>query len=319
MTHKKEKTKHLVIGASGQVGEALCKALSEESVIGTYHSKEPDYLSVPTTQLDITKAATVAATMNYHRPDVVWLPAAVTHVDKCEKETKTYDTNVVGPLNVIKACNLIKKNKPIIVFFSTDYLFDGKNGPYDEGSIPHPLNGYGFQKLRAEHLLGTMYSHFIIIRTCWVYGPESQGKNFVERLVHNLRQGKTATIRPEFSCPTYAPDLAQASLDVLKNFKGSHYKHSLRQVINIAGPDFLSKDEWARDIAKKFDCDPDLIVTAKTMSDILSDIATRPTLGGLKTEKLKLVIGRQLRNYNECLEEMNAQLSIMRKGSSESK
>lgn len=308
--------KHLILGASGQIGEELSKTLSKEDIVGTYHSKEPKYISIPTFRLDITDYKAVVSAVQSHKPDVVWLPAAVTHVDKCERDNSAFETNVCGPWNVVQACNQF--NKPTIVFFSTDYLFDGKSGPYDEAAISNPLNGYGFQKLRAEHLLGTMYSHFIIIRTCWVYGPESQGKNFVERLVNNLREGKTATIRPEFSCPTYAPDLAKAAFDVLKAFKGKHYKTGLRQVINIAGPDLVSKDEWARDIARKFDCDPELIVTSHVMSHELLNVATRPTLGGLKTDRLKKVIGRQLRNYNECLEEMNVQLSAMRKRSSES-
>lgn len=306
--------KHLVIGASGQVGEALCQALSQEAVIGTYNMKEPDYLSVPTLRLDVSDSEAVNSTIKYHEPDIVWLTAAMTHVDRCEFQSLSHKVNILGPKNVIDACNnLDRKRKPVIVFFSTDYLFDGKDGPYDENAIPNPLNRYGMQKLQAEHLLSTTYSHFIIIRTCWVYGPESQGKNFVTRLVNNLKQGKSANIRPEISCPTYAPDLAKAAVDILKNFKGHHYRNGLHQVINIAGPDFVRKDLWAKDIANKFNCNPDLIITDNVMSHELNNIATRPNFGGLSTERLNKVIGRKLRSYNECLEEMYVRLSTMPK------
>ena len=313
--------RHLVIGASGQVGEQLIKTVldNNEEAIGTFY-KTPLHgwnntgavsQKIPPGKnftLDITRQDDVERLIADVIPDVIYITAANTRVDYCEQEPEqTRLTNVDGVANIVNAINSVKKNtsrsEPLVVFFSTDYLFSGKSGPYDENEIPSPICEYGHQKLLAEHYIATNVRHFIIARTTGVFSPETQEKNFVTRLVKNLRAGKEAIIPvDELGTPTYAPDLAVALMKIIKNL-GSNYRTHTSHIINIAGPNPVTRFEFALDIAKIFECDPDLIKSV--YSEVLERPAKRPLKGGLVTDKLEGIIGRKLMGHQEALKEMS--------------
>ena len=97
-----------------------------------------------------------------------------------------------------------------VVFFSTDYVFDGCAGPYDEDAKTSPINVYGQSKLDAEKSVISEDETALVIRSTVVYGPEELGKNFVYQLASKLRTGeKFACLDDQFSTPTYSRDLAK--------------------------------------------------------------------------------------------------------------
>lgn len=313
--------RYLVIGASGQIGEQLIQNIlnRKEEVIGTYY-KTPisgwnnlnNYINkIPSCKiftLDITRQADVENVIADIRPDVIFIPAANTRVDYCDEEPElTYLTNVQGVKNVIKSIHNIKENnhskiEPLIVYFSSDYIFDGRGGPYDENDLANPQCEYGKQKLLAEHYIATVAKHSLIFRTSGVFGPESQGKNFVLRLVKNLSENKEANVPcDEFGTPTYSPDLAEAALKIVNNI-GSNFKCFTSHVINIAGPETITRYEFAKDIAKSFGYDTDLIKPVYS-KDIIRE-AKRPLKAGLSTNKLENLIGRKLISYREAFKKM---------------
>jgi len=279
---------HLIIGISGQVGYALFSVLKgQNKVYGTYCNYSGDLFDNYAEPLDISNAEEVERIINTYHPDVIWLPGAITNVDFCEKnEDLSYQVNVLGVQNVV---NSIKGKNCLLVFFSSDYIFDGFAGPYKEIDEPNPQNIYGKHKLLAENVVRSVWS--LVIRTSWVYGPDLSGKNFVHRLVHNLSEGRKAAIRPDSSCPTYSIDLAQCAIDVVNNgYSG---------IINICGPRAMDKYNWAVEIAESFGLDTDLIERDLSASDI-----KRPQYGGLNISKLKQITSIQMRSFSNCVEEI---------------
>ena len=298
--------RHLIIGSSGQVGEFLVKniAKNNEEVIGTFFNKslisQNDFndKAFPGKhfKLDISDLNSVQRIISETRADIIYVPAANTNVDYCElNELETNKTNIDGIINIVNSINNIKnksKKEPLLVFYSTDYIFDGLQGLYTEESLSNPLNVYGKQKLYCEKYIKNNSKHFIIIRTTGVFGPESQGKNFVSRLVKNLQNGKEASISDdEYGTPTYAPDLADITFKLVNNI-GFGLRNEKNNIINVAGRNYISRYQFALDIAKIFNCNEKLISPIK--SSDLNRPANRPLLGGLDTDLVEKLIGKKV-------------------------
>ena len=288
--------KCLVIGASGLVGEHLVNSIQEAggTPIATYLSNPiPD-----ARQLDVSDNVRVNDFLKTTRPDIVFLPAALTNVDFCEKNPDiSHRINVTGVKNVVNASNEIAART---VYFSTDYIFDGTSGPYAENADPNPISEYGKQKLEAENYILSTSNDHLIIRTTVVYGWERQGKNFVSRLVKSL-QDQTSVKVPadQIGTPTYAPELAKSALKLaLMNSKG---------VINIAGIDCISRYKFALKVASAFDLPSDLILPVSTRE--LNQPAPRPLLAGLKTEKAARLLNTNFLESKKGLTMMAKQIS----------
>ena len=184
----------IVVGGSGQIGGWLLRHLTARGHhgIGTYASRAFPGLI----QLDAADADAAADLIRKEKPDVVFYPAGFTWVDGCERDkAKAYSANLEQPLNVAKTAADVGAR---FVYFSTDYVFDGVHGPYSEDSPTNPLSIYGQAKHDAEaSLANALGDRLLTVRTCWVYGPERQGKNFSYQLVrHSSEQADDASERP---------------------------------------------------------------------------------------------------------------------------
>ncbi|MCL5126324.1 MAG: SDR family oxidoreductase [Deltaproteobacteria bacterium] len=283
--------KHAIIGASGLVGENLFRVLqaSDVDVNGTSNKQEIQGLD----QLDIKSSVDVQNYINMTKPAYIYLPAALTNVEYCETNPEeSYGSNVLGVENVVRACNQIGAK---LIFFSSDYIFDGRNGPYPEDATANPISVYGIHKLIAEHYITAFCQDFIIVRTTVVYGWERQLKNFVGQLISTLREGITFnTPIDQIGSPTYAPNLAAAVLKLaLSSYHG---------IINLAGADLISKYEFACEAAKAFDLDPALVTPVTTAK--LKQLALRPLNAGMTTMKAN-AMQTYLLGYKEGLKEMS--------------
>src|SRR3989338_462907 len=125
------------------------------------------------TKLDITDKEEVERVLETMQPDVILQPAAQPWVDFCEQHPKESEKiNFNGAQHIIDWC---RNNQRYYLFLSTDYVFDGKNGPYQEDASTHPLNVYGMHKLQVEQeILRKLPSLGCIARTTTVYGWESR-------------------------------------------------------------------------------------------------------------------------------------------------
>ncbi|MFQ5406503.1 MAG: SDR family oxidoreductase, partial [Candidatus Micrarchaeia archaeon] len=154
----------LVIGSSGQVGRAIQKELKARGVpvTGTYLEKPKD----DALRVSLTDEKTIADAFEKAKPSTVILSAAMTNVDLCESMSKEcFNVNVEGTKRVVKLC---EKHGSKLVFFSSDYVFDGKNGPYVEEDSPNPLSVYGSSKFEGEKITLSKEDS-IVVRTTWIF------------------------------------------------------------------------------------------------------------------------------------------------------
>ena len=291
MTHQAPGSAVLIVGASGQVGHHLVLAAERRELEwhGTFHCHPHARFR----ELDVRDALAVAGMVRSIKPGYILAPAAAAQVDRCELEAQSaYQVNVRGMGYLVDAANEVGAT---IVSFSSDYVFDGIDGPYSEIAATNPISQYGLQKLAAEHLVMQRARESLIVRTTVVYGEEPQGKNFVYRLLSGLRRGtEVAVPSDQIGTPTYAPALSEAVFDLLAA--------GMRGVINIAGPDLVARDELAREAARVFGEDPELVRPVLTSE--LGQSAARPLRAGLCVGRIEQTLGRGLPGYAEGLRQM---------------
>jgi len=205
------------------------------------------------------------------RPDVVVHSAALTDVDRCERERElAYKMNVEGTRAVAMAA---KKAGSFLVYISTDYVFDGLAGMYRDDDSPNPVSYYGYSKL-----LGEQFCRGCIARTCVIYGsrPASGKVNFALWLINSLRSGKEVrVVTDQFITPTLNTNLAGMVLEAADR--------RLCGVYNLAGATRLSRYDFAIELARAFDLDRDLIRRSR-MEDMKWP-ARRPKDSSLDTSK----------------------------------
>src|SRR5207249_4766553 len=131
------------------IGGALVRLLERDGVdvVRTSNSRAGSGVLA----VDVRDAAAVERCIAAARADVIFLAVNVRGgVDRCEEDPdQAYAVNVEGTRYVAEGA---AKHRARIVFYSSDYLFDGKAGPYTEGDPPNPINVYGRNKLEAEHI-----------------------------------------------------------------------------------------------------------------------------------------------------------------------
>jgi dTDP-4-dehydrorhamnose reductase len=280
-------TAHLIIGEAGQVGEHLSYATTKAglSAVGVDFA----YQDLGK-HLDIRIFDSVQSFIASARPTVVYLPAALSNVDYCESHpVESYNTNVIGVANVVRASNEVDAK---IVYFSSDYIFDGLSGPYTELDTANPINEYGRQKLMAEHFVALHACNYLIIRTTVVYGWEQQGKNFVYRLINTVKGNQTLRVPvDQISTPAYAPNLAQVVVELAnQNASG---------VYNVVGPERVNRYEFACEAARVFGLDENLIKPVST--SLLAQPARRPLNAGLVTDKVSAIVKTPLVGFRDGL------------------
>jgi dTDP-4-dehydrorhamnose reductase len=259
-----------IIGHSGVVGSALHRAAVRDAleIITASRSHDADLmidLANPAMDLDRLTGC-----------ETVYLCAALTNVDFCEQNTEaSRSVNVDGPAQIAGWC---ARNDAKLVFFSSDYVFDGRHGPYDETAATNPINVYGRHKAEAEDAITRILpKRHAIIRTTVVFGMEAARKNFAMRLFDELRAGRTVNVPDDqIGTPTWSDALAEATLRL--SHVGTH------GVFHVAGPSRMSRYDFALRAADILGLDGGLIRTVSTES--LRQSAPRPLEAGLISAKV---------------------------------
>ncbi|MBL4576915.1 MAG: SDR family oxidoreductase [Flavobacteriales bacterium] len=268
--------KILVIGGSGLVGSNCLSHFLEQSdviAVGTYFSyatASTEYFD--TLNIDNPKNFDIAG----FDPDVIMHCGALTHVDKCESEVEeSYDKTVRSTRNVIELC---KTYSARMLYVSTDYVFDGKEGPYDEEASVNPISVYGMHKMEAERLVLNEVPASVVIRITNVYGDEERDKNFVTRIAKACIEGKELDLKlpvDQYATPVNAADVARALFLLANDGKSGIY--------NIASTDFFNRVELVEKIQTHFPGNKISFESVTTAE--LGQPAPRPLMGGLKTDK----------------------------------
>lgn len=187
----------LVVGAGGQLGQALRQVMPRASFTG--HG-----------DLDITDDAAVEA-YDFSDVSAIINAAAWTDVDAAETwaRAQAWAVNVRGPANLVAAA---RRHRIPLVHISSDYVFDGEQESHDEDEPPTPLSAYGASKAAGDAVVATWQKHYIL-RTSWVVGD---GPNFVRTMARLADEGRSpSVVNDQYGRLTFADDLARAVEHVL--------------------------------------------------------------------------------------------------------
>lgn len=268
------KEKLLIIGASGFLGRKLLPLLSSAyEIVGTANNRFHAEENQGQILLDITNPEQVREVIEQVNPSLVILAAALADMDTCETDKDlAVKLNVTGVGNVARCC----QNR-LLVYYSSDAIFDGIRGNYGEEDLPNPVNFYGETKLRSEQIVKTLPG-YLILRTSFIYSDQPESPKFIPWLIRNLAQGKPVQVVQDLTtCPTFIDDLAQATRALLQ--KKCH------GVYHVAGASMLSCYDMALYIAQKWGFDTTLIRPVKRSE--LPWKAARAEQATLNIDKLK--------------------------------
>ncbi len=182
----------LIYGGSGFVGSNIAYSALQKGweIFIAATGKIETLSSVPQELVNIIDFASVNIHIEKVKPDVVVNTAAIADIDFAEREKEiVYDTNVIGAVNIAKAC---EARKIKYIFFSSDAVFEGNANKYSENDELKPLNYYGFTKAEAEKQILEITPQSIIIRISLVLGfPLGKGNSFVAGLEKRLKANNT--------------------------------------------------------------------------------------------------------------------------------
>ncbi len=288
--------KILITGSNGLLGQKLVKLLidkGEDEIIATARGENRLPFESSAYQydiMDITNQNQVAEVVAKHQPEVVIHTAAMTNVDQCETDRENcWKQNVDSVEYLIEAC---KTSGSFLLHLSTDFIFDGEEGPYDEEGIPNPVSYYGESKLAAERLLEVSTIDYAIARTVLVYGiaHDMSRSNIILWVKGSLEQGKEIkVVDDQLRSPTLAEDLAMGCyLMAKKKAKG---------VFNISGKDLLTPHEMALKTAEFFGLSTDTMDRADAST--FTQTAKRPPKTGFIIDKAINELGYNPHSFEE--------------------
>ena len=225
----------LVTGGSGYLGAEILRRAP--GAVGTAHTGRADI------RLDVRDAAAVAAAVEAVRP------VCVIHTAYARSGDAAWETNVAGARNVAAAAAAAGAR---LVHLSTDVVFGGDAGrPYVEADRPDPLTAYGRSKAAAEDAVRGAHPGAAVVRTSLIYGGDVPSTH--ERAVLDALNGDSGMefFTDEIRCPVHVGDLAAALLELAQ----------LRMAgpLHVAGPDAVSRHEFARLAAAAAGHDAELI------------------------------------------------------------
>ncbi len=282
----------------------LMSRFAEYDILATARDAGPRFgeASCGYAPLDVTDAEEVRRLFQDFTPTVVVNCAAMTNVDACEKERDLcWKVNADAVQTLARSCHT---HGARLVHVSTDFIFDGLDGPYREHDRPNPLSFYGRSKLAAENAVReAALDKWAIARTVLVYGAgrELGRSNFVLWVINKLSAGERINVvTDQWRSPTYAPDLAAGVERIVRFGKTGIY--------HLSGAELLSIHEFAHVVAEVFDLDAGLIDPVETIT--LKAPAPRPPRTGFIILKAETELGYKPRPLREALRHLGAQLGL---------
>lgn len=269
----------LILGGFGLLGQEIYRQFNLEG---------HQVVRTPKQECDITDLSSLKAAIEKYKPEVVIHSAGITNVDQVEDEPlQAYNVNSLSMYNLIDS---VRELQPIIVFISTDYVFDGhSNIPYRENDDRKPINVYGRSKMLAEDILKSNYEKYYIVRTSWLFGKG--GKCFPDTIVKNiLGDAKILNVvDDQWGSPTYTVDLSESLLELIGCPYGTYH---------ITNTGITSWYEFAKLIAEVKQFKHSEICPVS--SEKYPTRARRPKYSALDNSNL-IRNKRQLRHFSEAL------------------
>jgi dTDP-4-dehydrorhamnose reductase len=268
----------LLLGASGQLGKELARALAG---VG-------DVRALARSELDLTDAPRIREEIRSLAPGAIVNAAAYTRVDDAESEPAlAFAVNAAGPGILAEGAS---RSGALLVHYSTDFVFDGRSSrPYRESDPPNPLSVYGASKLAGEEAVAAVDGQHLIFRTAWLYGAEAGYVAVVRGAA--LRSGPMRFVDDQFGSPTWSRRVARTTATILAGLAiGDRFElpGEARGLYHLAGAGGASRLEFARAI---LETDP--ATQGRSVSEIepvssaaFVQAATRPAYGVLDCQAL---------------------------------
>lgn len=195
----------LVLGSSGQVGNALIQSLNG---LG-------ELIAFDRTQLNLHNANAIRTALRELQPHIIINAAAYTAVDAAESDqTAAFQINAEAPRVLAEESERLGAT---LIHYSTDYVFDGsKQTAWLEDDATAPLSVYGRSKLAGEQAIADVGGSHLILRTSWVYGL--YGKNFLLTMLKLAEtRDELAIVNDQFGAPTWAGTIADATAAIIRD------------------------------------------------------------------------------------------------------
>ncbi|WP_427875228.1 dTDP-4-dehydrorhamnose reductase [Flavobacterium sp. MMS24-S5] len=277
--------KILVTGATGQLG-------SELSVLAPSYPQY-EWVFADRTQITLNNLEMLQSQLEAILPDIIFNCGAYTAVDKAESEKDLAFT--VNHLSVGLIAKYARENNVKLIQISTDYVFDGSSSvALDEKAETNPKNVYGKSKLAGETACLQENPESIIIRTSWVYSKF--GNNFVKTMQRLMQErDEINVVNDQIGSPTYAPDLAQAMIDIIES------SNWVPGIYNYSNEGEISWYEFALSIKEVggYSCKVGGIPSSSYPTP-----AKRPSFSLLDKKKIKIVYNLKVPNYKDSLRKM---------------
>jgi len=289
-----------VTGANGLVGSRLCRLLVVQGHTVTAVARgerrtvgEFEYLPC-----DLGDQRSTSETLARARPEVVVHTASMTEVDACERRpADAWAANVTAAGNVAVEARALGAH---LLHISTDYVFDGLAGPYDEEAVPNPSGVYARTKWMGEEAVRLIASSWAIARTAVVYGyPPSQRPNFGSWLLGTLREGRTARL---FVDQYVSPSLALNVGEQLAELAARR----LPGVWNVAGAEVVNRLQFGEALCDVFELDRTLLLPGRLAEAGMA--SPRPPRSGLRVDKAMATLAARPLGLRASLEQFRAEV-----------
>jgi len=232
-----------IVGASGNVGEEFYNLLKRKNKnpLGTYFSKKIPGL----VKFDICNKNFSM----FNGCGAVVILSGTTNIDECRRhKDEAYEINVAGTIALIR---YLSDKKIKMIFISSDQVFDGKMGNYNEEDEPNPINLYGEFKLDVERFMAKHFDDYLILRLSKIYSRNSSWGIYAETL-GKLKKGEKVKAAYNMVCnPTEVGFVCEAIYKAIKA--------DLKSLYHIADSKVMSRYDFAISIANEFGFDKKLI------------------------------------------------------------
>lgn len=297
--------KILITGSNGFIGQELLSLLVKDKLVHVIalsrgQNRHPVREGYTYVDADVCDKTLMNEVIMYHRPDSVIHTVAMAEVEACEKDPDACEKINVDPVKVL--VSLAEEYRFHLVYFSTDFVFDGQEGPYLETDMPKPVNVYGQSKLQAERVLQLSNIKWSIIRTILVYGiPYDKNRsNIVLWMKNSLAAGKEIkVVTDQYRMPTLVGDLAIACQQIIEREALGIFHISGEEMLNIYDIALKVCDCWAFNKS---------LVKPVLASSFPSSVA-RPRTTGFILDRAKMILDFSPHTLQEGLMAMKQQMN----------
>ena len=284
----------LVTGASGFLGGHLCRlARKEWEVFGTYNLHLEMPAGVAKAQIDLRDRKALLGAIKEIKPAVI-IHAAALQTDDCERHPElAQQVNIDSTLHITEWA---AKNNCRIVYVSSDMVFDGSRGMYNEDDGTEPVNEYGRTKMVAERVVQEFCENSVIVRLPLLYGfPTAGGTCFMATMLGKLNRNQTVQAYfDQFRTPGLVQNMAEALLEIAAS--------DFTRTLHIAGITRVSREELARQSAQYAGLDLNLLQAVSMHDHAMA--AARPTDVSLDTTKASSLLRTPLLDLESGLKRM---------------